>query len=512
MVETEPIVRKIAHGEILTPEQLLEYPFFKGISEKLLQKNLGAVVRRTFKKGEIICREGEEGSTAFYILKGTVDIFITTAVSHVQTQPEAKTGWFRKMKSLLVGPPAATGKTQQRQRYIPIDASVDLSVANPVAQLEEGDLFGEMTCLSFYPRSATVRAAEDCVVLEMLRNILQLLQKNKEFKVRVEDAYRKRTLDRHLRSVEIFGELSSDFLEFLKARVELVDFAPGEIICKQDEDADAFYLIRLGNVKVSQRYPGGEMVLTYLSRGQYFGEIGLLGHSKRTATCSALDKVEAVKIRKEDFDAMVRQFPAIGTQLQKVADQRLETNRQQSKQLETVFLNDFLGQSLMDANNLLLIDLEKCTRCDDCVRACAASHDGITRLIRDGVRYDKYLVATSCRQCLDPLCMVGCPVGAIHRQPSREIVIEDWCIGCGLCAKQCPYENINLHEFVVKQMDPETGQQKEVVTRKATVCDLCGQHTEPSCVYACPHDAAHRVDPKEFFPLQSIDFIFPKPK
>src|SRR5688500_93798 len=124
MVETEPIVRKIAHGEILTPEQLLEYPFFKVISEKLFQTNLGAVVRRTFKKGEIICRDGQECSTALYILKGTVDIYINTAVSHVQTQPEAKTGWFRKMKSLLVGPPPVTGKTQQRQRYIPIDASV----------------------------------------------------------------------------------------------------------------------------------------------------------------------------------------------------------------------------------------------------------------------------------------------------------------------------------------------------------------------------------------------------
>jgi Fe-S-cluster-containing hydrogenase component 2 len=108
--------------------------------------------------------------------------------------------------------------------------------------------------------------------------------------------------------------------------------------------------------------------------------------------------------------------------------------------------------------------------------------------------------------------MVGCPVGAIHRQPSREISIEDWCIGCGLCARQCPYENINLHEFVAKQMDPETGQLKEVVTRKATVCDLCGQHTEPSCVYACPHDAAHRVDPKDFFQVQSVDFLFPKQK
>src|SRR5262249_44896088 len=59
-------------------------------------------------------------------------------------------------------------------------------------------------------------------------------------------------------------------------RVELVDFAPGQVIVRQGDPADAFYLIRLGFVKVSQEFPGGEMVFTYLSRGSYFGEIGLL--------------------------------------------------------------------------------------------------------------------------------------------------------------------------------------------------------------------------------------------
>jgi Fe-S-cluster-containing hydrogenase component 2 len=44
-----------------------------------------------------------------------------------------------------------------------------------------------------------------------------------------------------------------------------------------------------------------------------------------------------------------------------------------------------------------------------------------------------------------------------------------------------------------------TGKRAEVVKNKATSCDLCTNHAEPSCVYACPHDAAHRVDPNEFF-------------
>jgi Fe-S-cluster-containing hydrogenase component 2 len=161
----------------------------------------------------------------------------------------------------------------------------------------------------------------------------------------------------------------------------------------------------------------------------------------------------------------------------------------------------------MEAQSLLVLDLDKCTRCDQCTRACADAHDGVTRLIREGLRFDKYLVATSCRQCRDPLCMVGCPVGSIRRRNSLEVIIEDWCIGCGLCAKNCPYGNISMHPFEVP-VDAATGRltlpkiasKKATVTKqKATSCDLCTDHAEPSCVYACPHDAAHRVEPNVFF-------------
>ena len=153
----------------------------------------------------------------------------------------------------------------------------------------------------------------------------------------------------------------------------------------------------------------------------------------------------------------------------------------------------------MEAQSLLVLDLEKCTRCDYCVRACADAHDGVTRLIREGLRFENFLVATSCRQCRDPLCMVGCPVGAIRRRQSLEVIIEDWCIGCGLCAKNCPYGNITSASLQGDGRSRRTGQRAEVVKKKATSCDLCTNHAEPSCVYACPHDAAHRVDPNKFF-------------
>ena len=137
------------------------------------------------------------------------------------------------------------------------------------------------------------------------------------------------------------------------------------------------------------------------------------------------------------------------------------------------------------------------------------AHDSVTRLIRDGLRYDKFLVTTSCRSCRDPYCMVGCPVGSIRRKDDMQIIIEDHCIGCGQCAEQCPYGNINMHPFDMKITDHATGQTHKEERRKAAVCDLCtdmciDEYDEPACVYACPHDAAHRVDGQRFFELQLL--------
>ena len=325
-------------------------------------------------------------------------------------------------------------------------------------------------------------------------------QEDKTFRAKLDATYRQRALENHLRSVPVLAGLSKEFIDYLRERVELVRYAPGQVICRQGEPADAFYLVRLGFVKVSEQHPGGDLVLAYVPRGGYVGEIGLLEGGVRTATCTALDHVELVRISGDDFRLMTSGFPAIRAEFERVAQERLAQNRARAQATDSVELNDFLSQGLMEAQSLLVLDLEKCTRCDQCVRACADAHDGVTRLVREGLRFDKYLIATSCRQCRDPLCMVGCPVGSIRRRNSLEVIIEDWCIGCGLCANNCPYGNITLHPFTVTTPDPDHPNRRIASTRKkATGCDLCLEHAEPSCVYACPHDAAHRVEPLTFF-------------
>ena len=493
------IATELGGGEALDPEWILQLPVFKGVSGTFLELNKNAVVKREFNPGEVICREGEFGSTAFYILDGTVDVFIGSSIAHVK-QEDAHASWFSKIRSRLADRQEHTRSEETSKRWIPIDAPVDLPYDNPIAQIGAGELFGEMTCMSFHPRSATVRAKTKVVVLEMLRNVLDILQKNKTFRAELDRKYRQRALQTHLKSVPVFSAMPDDFIDYLRDRVELARYSAGEVIVRQGDVADAFYLIRLGFVKISEHRAGGELVLTYTGRGGYFGEMGLLGGGVRTATCTALDHVDVVRIKGEDFALMLQRFPDIRANLEQVAAERAAMNLQRARSAEVTPLNDFLAQGLMEAQSLLLLDLEKCVRCDECVRACADAHDGVTRLVREGLRFDKYLVATSCRQCRDPLCMVGCPVGSIRRRNSLEIIIEDWCIGCGLCANNCPYGNLNMHEFEVQVADPAQPSRKMMATqRKATGCDLCMEHEEPSCVYACPHDVAHRVEPVTFF-------------
>jgi CRP-like cAMP-binding protein len=521
---TKPIAEvRLGEGEPVNAEDLAKIDLFRASAARIAEKFPGSIMRRRYKKGELVCREGEFGSTAFFILEGEATVSIRAPMAHVKTSGGGQS-LLRRVKSALVrdrdDPRAEAGA-----RAISVDAPVNLSTDRPMATLATGSLFGEMTCLSFYPRSATVTASTDCVMLEMLRNVLQILKRDPAFRARLESDYRDRAMSGHLRSVPLLAGLSDEFLERIRARVTLVSYEPGDVICREGEPADAFFLIRIGFVSVARAFPGGEMVLTYLSRGHAFGEMGLLGAGTREATCTALDHVEVVRIGQDDFRSMTEAFPQIRERLEAVAQERRAANVAHASSVKESRLDDYLEQGLMQAQSLLVIDLDRCTRCDVCVRACADTHDGVTRLVREGLRFDRYLIATSCRQCRDPVCMVGCPVGSIRRKQSLEILIEDWCIGCGLCANNCPYGNINMHTFAVEgaaagkavqakaasapsadaQADdgkpaPTIVQKAEPTERKkAITCDLCSHLRQPACVTACPHDAAARVEPRAFF-------------
>ena len=175
---------------------------------------------------------------------------------------------------------------------------------------------------------------------------------------------------------------------------------------------------------------------------------------------------------------------------------------------EDAILEWAIDKRFMNGTQSMMIDMDRCVRCDDCVRACAATHGGNPRFRREGQIFDRWMVANSCMHCKDPVCMIGCPTGAIHRsiESGTVLINDDTCIGCATCANSCPYSNIVMVPIRNAEGVPvidtaDTG----LPINKATKCDLCaGRPGGPACVRACPHDALSRVDFRDFH-LEAMD-------
>ena len=179
-----------------------------------------------------------------------------------------------------------------------------------------------------------------------------------------------------------------------------------------------------------------------------------------------------------------------------------------------------------EATDVLLIDENLCVGCDNCEKACADSHDGISRLDREAGRTFAHLhVPTSCRHCEHPHCMADCPPTAIHRGQDGEVYIDNTCIGCGNCQRNCPYGVIRMEKEPPKKpslwkwflfgQGPGPGEPSHEwayanaggveKAKRAVKCDMCsGIEGGPSCVRACPTGAAIRVAPEEFLTVARL--------
>ncbi len=380
--------------------------------------------------------------------------------------------------------------------------------------LGAGQFFGELGLISGRRRSSTVRAGANCVLIEAPRRaMLKLVASVESARKAIDETFLKRSVRAYLAPMLPEEELA----ELVASGVEVRKYGGGETLFAEGDAPDGLYLIRRGSVMVSRTLAGREVVLSYLSAGNYVGEMALLTESPRSATVRAAVTTEAIVLDASVFKRVLARNPRWREEMEARFLDRLRVNAAMEAAPDPGNIIAFLlQQGVGEATDVLLIDQSLCVRCDNCEKACADVHDGTSRLDREaGPTFAEIHVPTSCRHCEHPHCMKDCPPDAIHRSPNGEVFVNDTCIGCGNCVKNCPYGVIqlapvdprrrrpSLWSWLVLGIGPEPGMEPRAkgkdIPKKAVKCDMCKDlRGGAACVRACPTGAAIRVSPDEF--------------
>ena len=369
-----------------------------------------------------------------------------------------------------------------------------------------GNYFGEMGLISGRRRTATIKAESNCVLIEIPRRTM--------IKVRGNSPEVRQALDREaaIRQIQTYiaPDVPRDDLIEIANSSEIKSYKTGEVIFNEGDEADALHLIRKGSVSVSKRLGGRSVVLNYVASGNYVGEMGLISDAPRSASVTAAVASETIRIDGSAFKNLMASNPKLKATVEEKFSDRITQNERISQTGGSGGILQFLlEQGVSEATDVLLIDEALCVGCDNCETACAETHDGVSRLDREaGPTYETMHIPTSCRHCENPHCMTDCPPDAIKRSASGEVFIEDSCIGCGNCARSCPYGVIQLASLDNKKTGILSrlfakNDASEKAPKKAVKCDMCRDYEGgPSCVRACPTGAAVRVAPQALIQLQ----------
>jgi alkyl hydroperoxide reductase subunit AhpC len=123
---------------------------------------------------------------------------------------------------------------------------------------------------------------------------------------------------------KVFPDLVGPELEALERDAERVSFAAGDTIVAEGDPADRFYVITKGEVTISQRGSGGdELKLATLGRGQFFGEVGILADTRRSATVRAVGEVEVLGLSWEHFQETLERSDHAERDFSQIAKERI---------------------------------------------------------------------------------------------------------------------------------------------------------------------------------------------
>ena len=469
-------------------------------------------------------------------------------------------------KLLLVEPGEAVLHEGEygRNIFLILDGRFVISSLNPggedmpVAILRRGEFMGERGMLTGQPRNATATAQTSAAVLDVPEQVMQRMMEIAPLvRLFFEQLNNTRSIESVMKRLAIFQGIADADIQWIAQAMQFNYYdRDQQLFAESDRNQPAresLHIILEGFVKVARTASTGERIIAYRQSGDYFvGGLDMLGDG-RAVTVTAINRVHVAEIPRAAMLAILSRYPEINQRfMHRLQEYRATAEAAQSFIGPMDFLRNgtsphfssadtraglraIVGGGVVEGTEVLVIDLNKCVQCDKCEDACERRH-GHSRMNRKGMVVGNITIATACRQCDDPVCML-CSRAGIARMPGGEVYITESCIGCGICAERCPYDNISIislqddmekqttwqrfSQFFTRGIGKEYGKKVlpmagsvapgplnheesldafgEMRKKIAIKCDLCAGYNNQACVQACPTGAAFRAQPSQFF-------------
>lgn len=251
-------------------------PLFSSLAkDELISVLNGAMEVRAFAAGDVVVTEGSPGDSMFALAEGSASVWRDYA-----------------------------GKNKRK-----------------VAEVAQGDIFGEAAMVSGAPRLATVVVDTDAVALEFKREAMsKVITRHAQVGQKIDQFYRERLLANVLRASPVLRGLGDADKKLLAKSFQPATFVDGQRIINEGQSADSVYLLLRGRCaathQTGDRYPD-------LKEGDLFGEVSVLTDGPATASVSALGPVLALRLGAREFKERVLKDPGAALAVKKMAQVRL---------------------------------------------------------------------------------------------------------------------------------------------------------------------------------------------
>ncbi|GBG30181.1 cAMP-dependent protein kinase regulatory subunit [Hondaea fermentalgiana] len=269
--------------EMSVKEFLSENTFFKNLSPQHISQAAAKFMVREYSAGERIISQGDKADELFLIAKGAVNFI-------------------------------AEGEDGSKKK---------------IRMMSANEAFGEFGLIFDTPRSVSVEAITDVVLLVLTRDVYNKHKGDTCLKnlQRWVNATASSIVASGLREIDFLSDVGEKQLNLIGRLFRCEVLPKGTTIIREGETGDRFYILSRGSLVVTTQDDLGLYVeLTRLRPGATFGELSLLKDQPRNATITTLEECVLFSLGREEFGYFIKSLPTLGERLERSVNERSTVN------------------------------------------------------------------------------------------------------------------------------------------------------------------------------------------